>query len=224
MNRFNNISNIKTNRTRSARSQPASNTSVFVPKINKNSKAIDMKRNAVSRDSRFNILLKAGTKYKNNLDKKSSERQSTELKKCTFYPDLQKSSFKVKENKPDLNQFVSMISDITDHNPLKRQTSRNQEDKFIRDVNQISPIDRNESKIKFTKKAKVTLPYKPLPDTPADKKVKKVKTYKPTYVTRNKQLPTKTHSARKHNYEDEVIFKTNTTENVPISMDKDVLM
>lgn len=225
MNRFNNMSNVKSNRARKTRSQSADPVT-FIPKINKNSKVIDKKRNTMSRDSRFNILLKAGAKYRQNKSQKSLERQSHELKKCTFYPDIQKSSFKSKDSKLDLPVMSSMISDMTNpnHSNLLKPFNKTQDERFMNELIHISPINKNDSKVEFSKKAKATLPYRPLPFKPAEDSQKKVKPYKPAYMTRNKHLARRPDSSKDQNTEDEVVFNTHSTEmNKSKDEEKDML-
>jgi len=76
LNRFNNLSTIKKNRHHSV---PHKNKDErFVPEINKKSKIIDRKRNAMSRTPRHDLLLKVGQIYNKNKSRISLEHLSKE--------------------------------------------------------------------------------------------------------------------------------------------------
>ena len=98
LNRFNNLSaSHKTSRSNSVKSMNDKRTRRFSPEINPNSAFIDRKKKAISKDSRHNILLKAGAKYKKIKSEKSLEKQKKELDGCTFFPDTRQSTMSLRD-------------------------------------------------------------------------------------------------------------------------------
>jgi len=141
----------------------------FIPKINPNSKKLDRKRNATSKSSRHNLLLKAGNKYKNIKSQKSLERQNQKMKDCTFYPDTKKSSKSRLINKSDTGYLkTTNVSDIflqeSTLPDLKSRERSRDKSKFMKDIRSISPINKETNNINFEiSKTKLNFPYKPLP-------------------------------------------------------------
>jgi hypothetical protein len=231
MNRFNNMASKKSSRYRSASNRSNKSVNEFVPKINKKSKQIDKKRNALSTDPRYKILLKAGRMYHQNKKTKSIERQEEEAQKHTFHPQLNYSSVKKSHRNASKNCLISMSSEaMAFDNSLdssKYLKGRQDEDKFLKELNNISPINKNAKKLtgKYKKVQNVNLPYKPIPQR-HDKKpsLSNKNTQKKPSTSRNKPLgrvnkkvtKTKktmdTQGIASENYSDEVLFKTESSD------------
>jgi len=135
LNRFNNLATCKSVRYYSEGARVVRNKGTFMPRINNKSRVIDEKRNAVSSDPRYKILLRAGKRYQENKRTKSKEKQESEDKKYTYKPKVHSGSFRSHIKKSDIRNdalsnrseevaFEETISQVTSKDENHKTSSR----------------------------------------------------------------------------------------------------
>ncbi|CAI2366325.1 unnamed protein product [Moneuplotes crassus] len=214
LNRFNNLSGQKSERSRSLSNRRSRRKNRdFIPKINSYSKMID-RRNNRSCDRRENMLLNAGKKYIEVQNQKSLEKQSHELDSCTFFPDTEKLGGNTKINTSDTGFIKSSIISEQSMNLIsinsEQQQTQTTNDKFLQDLAKISPINRsNVSSIALKHKSHTVFPYKPLPEMDSEGLAEKAQ--KESSQDYGIQGNNSTQETQKENDDDEVVFKTNSS-------------